>query len=113
MYYPFILKIEYWDDCAEPWKLAHTNVLVYAEDMTAAVAQVEHANYFSSMEEISVSFAGDEGTLFEVPGHIADILLAGSGHFKYGLSQIKSAKVADKLRADALKAEEGLEGKSV
>ena len=110
--FPFIVKVKYWDDMTDPWKLKNSNLLIYAEDMTAAVGQVERANYFAAVEKVEVSYAGDEGSFFEVPGHIAEVLLAGSSHYKFGLKRVKSAEVAEKLRADASKAEEGLEEKS-
>ena len=99
--YPFILKLEYWDDAEEPWKFAHIHVLVYAESMSAAVAQVECSNYVPNLENVKVISAGDDGQLFEIPGHIAKILAAGAGNYREGLLEIKSSVIRDKLHDDA------------
>ena len=99
--YPFILKLEYWDDIEPEWKFAHIHVLVYAETMSAAVAQVESSNYVPNLENVKVISAGDDGQLFEIPGHIAKILAAGGGNYREGLREIKSSVIRDKLHADA------------
>lgn len=99
--YPFILKLEYWDDCKEPWKFTHTYVLNYAESMSAAVAQVESSNYVPNLENIKVISVGDDGMMFEIPGHIAKILAAGGGNYCEGLREVKSSIIRDKLHDDA------------
>ena len=105
--YPFILKLEYWDDFKEPWKFAHTHVLVYAESMSAAVAQVESSNYIPNLENVKVISAGDNSAMFEIPGHIAKILAAGGGNYHEGLREVKSSIIRDKLHEDAQIIHEG------
>ena len=105
--YPFILKLEYWDDIEPEWKFAHIHVLVYAETMSAAVAQVESSNYVPNLENVKVISAGDDGQLFEIPGHIAKILAAGGGNYRDGLREVKSAIIRDKLHDDAQIVHEG------
>ena len=99
--YPFILKLEYYDDAEPERKLAHIHVLVYAESLSAAVAQVEHPNYVPNLENVKVLSAGEDGTMFEIPGHIAKILAAGGGNYRDGLREVKNSVVRDKLNADA------------
>ncbi len=99
--YPFILKLEYSDDTKGTWELAHIHVLVYAESMSAAVAQVESSNYVPNLENVKVFSAGDNGMMFEIPGHIAKILAAGAGNYRDGLREIKNSVISDKLHADA------------
>ena len=106
--YPFILKLEYWDEVEPEWKFAHTHVLVYAESMAAAVAQVESSNYVPNLENVKVISAGDYGSMFAVPGHIAKILAAGGGNYREGLREIESAVIRDKLHDDAQIIHEGL-----
>lgn len=99
--YPFILKLEYWDDIKEPWTFAHIHVLIYAESMSAAVAQVESSNYVPNLENVKVISAGDDGTMFEIPDHIAKILAAGGGNYREGLREVKSSIIRDELHDDA------------
>ena len=99
--FPFILELEYWDDIEPEWKFTHTHVLVYAESMSAAVAQVESSNYIPNLENVKVISAGDNGTMFEIPDHIAKILAVGGGNYCEGLRKIKNSVVRDKLHDDA------------
>ena len=99
--YPFIVKVEYWDDCQEPWILRHNHVILYAESMTEAISIVEHQHIFDNIETMKVSAAGDTGNVFSVPGHIAKILLAGSGDYRDGLLLTRHANISEKLRQDA------------
>ena len=99
--YPFIAKVEYWDDFEEPETLRHINILLYAEDMAAAVGQVEHGDYVDKIESIQIIAAGDNGQFFEVPDHIAKIFSAGCGIYKEGLLNVQRAFIRDELHDDA------------
>ena len=100
--YPYIVKAHYWDDFEEPWVLKHIQVLVYASSATDAVRQVEDNQYISNIEDIKAISAGDDGQLFEVPGHIAKILAAGAAIYRDGLEAMETnEKIAKKLREDA------------
>ena len=99
--YPFILKLEYWDDYETPWVKRHMHILLYAESMAAAVAKAEESNYVDNLETVKVMSVADSGTFFEVPGHIAKILIAGAGNYRQGLEELDSTTVRDKLHEDA------------
>lgn len=105
--YPFIVKIVYWDDFDTPWVKNHTHVMLYAESMSAAVAQVEKSNYVPNIEALEIMSAGDASQMFEIPGHIAKILVAGGGNYREGLREVKSSVVRDKLHDDAQIIHEG------
>ena len=104
--YPYIVKVEYWNDITDPWTLEHLQVLLYADSITEAVSKFENARYVDNIESIKAICAGDENTFFEVPGHIAKILATGYGNYRDGLKRAagllkNKTKIADKLRADA------------
>lgn len=99
--YPFIVNVAYWDDLQEPWTLRETNILLYADDMTDAVTKVERNRYFENIETIKIIGAGEEDMLFEVPGHIAEILRAGGADYNFGLNATKDKFLSNYLRADA------------
>lgn len=98
--YPFIVKIVYWDDFDAQWVKNHTHIMLYAESLSAAVAKVEEANYVPNIESVEVISAGDAGQMFEIPGHIAKIFVAGDGNYHDGLLKVKSDKVRQKLQDD-------------
>ena len=99
--FPFIIKAEYWNDLNEPWTLDHIQVLLYAENHSDAVSKFENSHYVDNIETIKAICAGDEDTLFEVPGHIAKILAAGAASYRDGLKCVKNGdKIAAKLRSD-------------
>ena len=99
--FPFIIKAEYWNDLNEPWTLDHIQVLLYAESHSDAISKFENLHYVDNIETIKAILAGDENTLFEVPGHIAKILAAGAGNYRDGLKQVKNGdKIAAKLQSD-------------
>ena len=99
--FPFIIKAEYWNDLKEPWTLDHIQVLLYAESHIDAISNFENSHYVDNIETIKVTAAGDEDTLFEVPGHIAKILAAGYGNYRDGLKCVKNGdKIAAKLKGD-------------
>ena len=92
--YPFVVKVHYWDDVHTPAKVRHTHVLVYAESFAAAAAKTE--TYFGdSLEDMKVMCAGDEGTLFEVSGHVADALIVGLGNYKDGIEHIREKEESE------------------
>ena len=95
--YPYIVKAHYYDGDDT---LQHIQVLIYASSAADAISQVE-GHYIPSPEDIKAICAGDEGQLFEVPGHIAKILAAGAGNYRDGLKQVKNGdKIAAKLQSD-------------
>lgn len=96
--YPYIVKAHYYDGDDT---LQHIQVLIYASSAADAISQVE-GRYIPSPEDIKAICAGDEGQLFEVPGHIAKILASGAGVYRDGLNVLETnEKIAKKLRADA------------
>lgn len=96
--YPYIVKAHYYDGDDT---LQHIQVLIYASSAADAISQVED-HYIPSPEDIKAICAGDEGQLFEVPGHIAKILASGAGVYRDGLNVLETnEKIAKKLRADA------------
>lgn len=99
--YPFILKLEYWDDYKTPWVKRHMHILLYAESMAAAVAQAEESHYVDYLDNVKVMSVADSGTFFEVPEHIAKILIAGEGNYHRGLEELNNTTVRDKLHDDA------------
>ena len=101
---PFIVKAHYWDEYKDTPALDHIQVLIYAPTAADAVRQFEEANYVNDIEDIKVIYAGGEGQFFEVPGHIAKILVEGLGIYRDGLEMIyPDEKIAKKLREDAEK----------
>lgn len=96
--YPYIVKAHYYDGDDI---LQHIQVLVYASSAADAVSQIE-GNYIPAAEDITAICVGDEGQLFEVPGHIAKIFTEGMGVYRDGLRTLETnEKIAKKLRADA------------
>ena len=92
--YPFVVKVHYWDDIHTPAKMRHTHVLVYAESFSDAASQIEH--YFGDdLEDLKIMSAGDEGTLFEVSGHVADALIVGLGNYKDGIKHIQEREAEE------------------
>ena len=89
--YPFVVKVKYWDDYYEPWKLTDMNVLLYAESFTDAADKIEH-RYIDNIESLSVHSVADEGMFFEVSEDIADALILGEGDYSLGVKKRNVAK---------------------
>lgn len=81
--YPFVVKVEYWDDFETPWTRARLNILVYADTFAEAAARIED-RYVDNIESIEVIACGDNSQLFEVSDKIANALIEGSGNYREG-----------------------------
>ena len=81
--YPFVVKVDYWNDFETPWTRAHLNLLVYADTFAEAVARIED-RYVDNIESIEVVACGDSSQLFEVSDKIANALIEGSGDYAEG-----------------------------
>jgi len=68
--YPFVAEVEYWDDFNNPWELRREFYLIYAENYTDVVSQIE-SGYVDNLETIKVSGVDDRHCLFTVPEEIA------------------------------------------
>jgi hypothetical protein len=100
--YPYVIKAHYWDNYTEPPAREHIQVLLYASSAAEAVRQFEDSNYVNDIEDIKVTCVGDKGQFFEVPGHIATILIEGLGIYRDGLVTLETnEKIAKKLHDDA------------
>ena len=106
--YPFIVKAHYWDDFNPQWEFKHTHLIIYANDFADAAQQAE--SYLSKVESMEIYSCGEGEMLFEVPGHIADILIAGICNYNEGLERVENHKIANKLHKDASQIEENLKG---
>ena len=88
--YPFIVKVHYWDEIHTPAEIRHTHVLVYAESFADAADRIER--YFDDdIEDMKIMSAGDQYTLFEVSGKVADALIIGLGNYKDGIAHMREA----------------------
>lgn len=87
--YPFIVTVDYYDDSETIWTPTHINLLLYADTLAAAVAQIESGNYVSHIENIHVLSAGGEGNYFEIPDAMIDTFILGSGSYPEGVEIMK------------------------
>ena len=89
--YPFIVKVHYSDDIHTPAEIRHTHVLIYADSFADAAKRTE--DYFGNdLDDMKIMCAGDQDTLFEVSGKVADALLIGLGNYRDGIAHMREAE---------------------
>ena len=71
--YPYVCKLEYYDDEKIPYQLRKMNLLLYAESFEDAMRVVSH--YIDNIESVHLYCVGDEYTIFEVEDNVADEII--------------------------------------
>ena len=85
MNYPIIATVDYIDELNLANTL-HSCFLLYDENLRQALLKVEEYLGEENITSITLAYAADCGSLFEVSDSVAKILLRGEGNYTAGLS---------------------------
>ena len=73
--FPYICKIEYYDDTQVPYKLCKTNLLIYAHNFEEAMTTVTNYVDDELLEAAHILCVGDEYSLFEVSDEVVEEII--------------------------------------